>query len=101
MIVQSIFSILFSQEDHKMSDNRCSLLSCRFSELTVLCTASWRGQAGSSFRGIVMHQFVDLTEVLTCLERSANSSRLGGPDQLQPEKDVLFRWKQVKHSMGL
>ncbi|XP_032730825.1 ATP-binding cassette sub-family A member 13 [Lontra canadensis] len=33
--------------------------------------------------------------VLTCPERPANSSTLGGPEQLHPERDAFLRWKQV------
>ncbi|XP_077916041.1 ATP-binding cassette sub-family A member 13 [Halichoerus grypus] len=48
-----------------------------------------------ALRNAIAQNLRFVQEVLTCLERSANSSRLGGPDQLQPEKDVLFRWKQL------
>lgn len=53
------------------------------------------------FRGVLIHQFVDLTEVLVCLERSANSSKLGGPDHPKLEKGEFF-WelKQVHQGTG-
>lgn len=47
-----------------------------------------------------MHPFVGLTEVIMCLEKSAHSSELGGPDAPQPEEDAFFQWKQVNRAQG-
>ncbi|XP_034521233.1 ATP-binding cassette sub-family A member 13 isoform X3 [Ailuropoda melanoleuca] len=49
----------------------------------------------AALRNAIAQNLHFIQEVIMCLEKSAHSSELGGPDAPQPEEDAFFQWKQL------